>query len=349
MKKFTMVTPKQAGTKYGQQAIPTAPGMRVVGYAMIPLPSFDSMELNEGRAKGKSDSHIQDLVEMIHGRRYNPHINVPPVGILQPNGKIRLISGYHRKSAHQIVKKREMYTAIVEFFDYNGKPASYWQNNAYILLNNPPKTYVHNPATPEDFANAILREIDLGVFMTMDGDTATRNDFDNIFEDDILESIYQKGVPKHAKKLLFDILNHIRRRVNSISVVDTYTDTEIKDFINVYLESDRKPNEVFYPRSFKGVNDADYDKRLLFPMMEQFIKNPNTEFTIVGHTLKCDDMKTLLIRRDKLAALNQLFNVVREFVRIEQEIGHPIKFQIKWAPQLDGEKTDMMCHGIFPK
>lgn len=347
-KKFTLVTPKEAVEKHDQRAIPTAPGMRVIGYGMISLTMFDVTELNLGRVKGKEDSHIQDIVEMIRERRYDPHTYVPPVGVLQPDGTVRLISGYHRKSAHQIVKKREMWTAIVEFFDHNDKPATYWQNNAYVLLNNPPKTYVHNPATSEDFAEAILREIDLGVFMTMDGDIATRKDFDNIFEEDILESIYQKGVKKHAKKVLFEILNHIRRRVNSTSTVDTYTSEEIEELINTYLAPTKGTNEVFYPRSFKEINDGDYDKRILFPMMEEFIKNPNTEFTLIGHTLKCDDFKTFMIRRDKMARLQHLFDTIREFVRIEEEVGHTIKFQIKWAPQLKGEKAELIREGILP-
>ena len=112
-------------------------------------------------------------------------------------------------------------------------------------------------------------------------------------------------------------------------------------FVEKYAEQESLKN-VPIPQTFKELDDADYDWRLLKKLIKLYVKSPKAfkDLLVVAHTNGADPNKVRLIRNRKADLLERFEREMREFINKIDTSGVPFKTNIVWQPQLDGEIDD---------
>ena len=112
--------------------VPNQPGMKVTkihrDFEYKKLLHPDTYGKNKSRSKGTSHKKIEDFTRIIKNGQYTPeHHIAPTVSKIKGTKWYDLTSGKHRVSGHECAGKETMYVIEIEFFDFNGKPAKYWE------------------------------------------------------------------------------------------------------------------------------------------------------------------------------------------------------------------------------
>lgn len=311
--------------------IPKAKGMKFVKFERI---SLDKITVRHGkntsRITGFDQGHVDQFVLVMENGLYEPEYHIPPVVTMRVNGTYYLESGEHRYQAHVMMEDNgwpefgTFYAAVVEFTDTDGHPADYWREVWVTLENTGVNSFVRKTTNKKDVANSIANLVDIKL--------VGRDD------NSIGAAIKEMGVDPSAgmfntiKSLIWKLLGNGAKVVTGIS-------TKRKErFIKDYTDQFSLKQEPI-GATFKELDDADYDWRLIKKLYKIYIKNPKgfNKTLVLAHTNGADPKKVRLIRDRKKTLLSRFATEMKKFVEAMETSGHPFEVDIRWMPQLDGE------------
>lgn len=277
--------------------LPKAKGMRVVGIEPnFPLKNLiRSKGKNSVRFRGTDSDAVGQLMTIIKDGNYEPEYHVPPTVEMVDGTKGELITGFHRKSAHEGVDAETMYVAIVEFFEEEGKSANYWRIQWKLNENMEDKNFVKTDRTQEDVVNTIVNMIRDKVITSSEDDI-----------DEALRDCGESGSGKIAqlRSAIFGKMGHVTK------VVDTIELTELNRTADEYqCEYDVKT----IPATFTAVNNPDYDRRANFNRMEAIMAGHEDHVIIARVNGKGQD-GVVKIREKKAEVLDEQMKFIFEFV-----------------------------------
>ena len=311
--------------------IPKAKGMKFVKFERI---SLDKITVRSGkntsRVAGIGQGTVDQFVLVMENGLYEPEYHIPPVVTMGPNGTYYLESGEHRYQAHLAMDDNgwpefgTFYAAVVEFTDTDGHPTDYWREVWVTLENTGVSSFVRKTTNKQDIANSVAN---LVIEKLVGRD-----------DNSISEAIKEMGVDPSAgmfntiKSLVWKHLGNGAKVVTGIST--KRKEKFIKDFTN-HFSLTQEPISA----TFKELDDADYDWRLLKKLYKLYIKNPKgfNKTLVIAHTNGADPKKVRDIRDRKKTLLPRFAAEMKKFVDALQTSGHSFEVDMKWMPQLDGE------------
>jgi hypothetical protein len=145
--------------------LPNQPGMRVIkihrDFEYKKLLHPDTYGKNKSRSKGTSHKKIEDFTRIIKNGQYTPeHHIAPTVSKIKGTKWFDLKSGKHRVSGHECAGEETMYVIEIEFFEFNGKSATYWEAMWRNNENREDDVYIKNPRTEDDIVMTVVDLID---------------------------------------------------------------------------------------------------------------------------------------------------------------------------------------------
>lgn len=315
--------------------IPKAKGMKFIKFARIPLDKITVRPgKNTSRVAGIDQGNVDQFVLVMENGLYAPEYHIPPVVTVGPNGTYYLESGEHRYQAHLVMDDNgwnqepanfsTFYAAVVEFTDTEGHPADYWREVWVTLENTGVSSFVRKTTNKQDIANSVANLVNQKL--------VGRDD------NSISDSIKEMGVDPSAgmfntiKSLVWKHLGNGTKVVTGIST--KRKEKFIKDFTD-HFTLKQEPISA----TFKELDDADYDWRLLKKLYKLYTKNSKgfNKTLVIAHTNGADPKKVRLIRDRKKTLLSRFAMDMKKFVHELETSGYPFEVDIRWMPQLDGE------------
>lgn len=245
--------------------LPNQPGMRVTkihqNFEYGKLLHPDTYGKNKSRDKGTSHKKIEDFTRVIKNGQYTPeHHIAPTVSKIKGTKWYDLNSGVHRLAAHRCAKKNTIYAIEVEFFDFENKPAKYWEAMWRNNENREDGVYIKNLRTDDDIVMTVVDLIDTKVIHK------TEKDIESTLRD-----LHCTNAQIHKLRSL--ILVKIGKNKG---VVTTYTKQEMKNFEKLESENTKTYTYNILPtRGGKHDFEGEHSNRLMNKFMTDLIKNPN--------------------------------------------------------------------------
>jgi hypothetical protein len=311
--------------------IPKAKGMKFVKFERV---SLDKITVRPGkntsRVAGIGQGTVDEFVLVMENGLYEPEYHIPPVVTVGPEGTYYLESGEHRYQAHLVMDDNgwpefgTFYAAVVEFTDFNGHPADYWREVWVTLENTGVSSFVRKTTNKNDVANSVAS---LAIQKLIGHD-----------DNSIGAAIKEMGVDPSTgmfntiKSLVWKHLGNGAKVVTGIST--KRKEKFVKDFTD-HFGLKQAPISA----TFKELDDADYDWRLLKKLYKLYIKNPKgfNKTLVIAHTNGADPKKVRDIRNRKKTLLPRFATEMKKFVDALQTSGYLFEVDIQWMPQLDGE------------
>jgi len=311
--------------------IPKAKGMKFIRFERIPLDKIViRRDKNTSRVAGIDQNNIDEFVKVMQAELYEPEYHIPPVVTAGPKGTYYLESGEHRYEAHKVMDSDmwrgydTFYAAVVEFVNFDGKTSDYWREVWITLENTGVSSFVRKTTNKTDIATSVANLVNENII--------GRND--NAIE----LAIEEMGVDPTAgkfntiKSLVWKALGNGAKVVNGISTKSK--EKFIKEYANHHKIS---PTPI--SSTFKELDDADYDWRLLKKLYKMYVKDPKgfSKTLVIAHTNGADPQKVRKIRERKKTLLSRFAAEMKDFVKKMETSGQPFEVNIRWMPQLDKE------------
>lgn len=313
---------------------PKAKGMKFVKFERI---SLDKITVRPGkntsRLAGIGTEHTDEFVQCMENGDYEPEYHIPPVVTVGPKDTYYLESGEHRYQAH--VKMDDngwpefatFYAAVVEFYDTDNHPANYWREVWVTLENTRIISFVRKTTNKDDIANSVANLVNQKLIGRDD------NSID--------ESIKEMGVNPSAG-MFNTIKSLVWKHLGNGAKVVTGIPIKLKEqVIKEYTNRESLTQEPI-SATFKELDDADYDWRLLKKLYKMYTKNPRgfNKTLVIAHTNGADPKKVRDIRNRKKTLLSRFATEMKKFVEALQTSGYPFEVDLRWMRQLDGEFHD---------
>ena len=277
---------------------------------------------NKVRFNGEDTNVIDKIVEIIKNNEYKPFDHIPPIVDVNDDGTYTLISGHHRRHAHNNLKLKTMMCAVVDFDD-NEKDRATWRTAENCSSFEP---FVKNVTKMEDHVDDVANRIAEGII----ANTAT----------DIKSYLLDTGiVSKHAGKLLKDYINKINFALGNLKDYIHNWHHKEKSRIASQIESSTT-NTKCLSVTFKVLgNDIDFDYRVMKNTFDSLSENSNRNVRIVASVTNANETKLQEIRKYKLA------NLVSDYVEdcrkvvalVDSGIDLSKLITIDFLPQLGSE------------
>jgi len=311
--------------------IPKAKGMKFIRFERIPLNKVVRRPgKNTSRLAGIDQNNVDQFVVVMENGLYEPEYNIPPVVTAGPKGTYYLESGEHRYEAHLVMDDNgwpdfdTFYAAVVEFVDTDGKTADYWREVWVTLENTGASSFVRKTTNKNDIANSVANLVNQKIIGR---------------DDNSIElAIKEMGVDPTAG--MFNTIKSLvwKHLGNGAKVVQGIHEKFKSRFIKEYSDHHGLKQEPL-SSTFKELDDADYDWRLLKKLYKMYMKNPKgfNKTLVIAHTNGADPQKVRKIRERKKTLLSRFVAEMRKFVEVLDKSGEPFEVNIRWMPQLDGE------------
>lgn len=312
---------------------PKSTGMELIKFERIPLKNIQIRpSKNTSRLTGISQKTVDEFIHLMQNGLYEPEYNIPPVVTEGPDNTYYLESGEHRYNAHLYMESEgwtefsTFYAAVVKFVPMNNMSAEYWREVWITKENTEVDSFVRNRANTKDIANSVALLVDQKI-ITKD-DMAISTAIENMGVNP------NTGMFNTIKSLVWKELGSVTKVVQGIS--SKTKEKFVKEYTDVHNLS-REPISA----TFKELDDADFDWRLLKKLYKLYIKNPKTfkKLLVIAHTNGADPQKVKKIRERKTTLLARFEKDMRDFVKALDTVNEPFEVQIKWVPQLHGEGT----------
>lgn len=310
---------------------PKAKGMNFVKFERI---SLDKITVRPGkntsRVAGIGQGTVDEFVRVMENRLYEPEYHIPPVVTAGPTDTYYLESGEHRYNAHRVMDDNgwpefgTFYAAVVEFTDADEHPADYWREVWVTLENTGVSSFVRKTTNKDDIANSVANLVNQKLIGKDDNSIGA--------------TIVEMGVDPSAG--MFNTIKSLawKRLGNGAKVVTGISIKRKEKFVKDYTDHfSLMPAPI--SATFKELDDADYDWRLLKKLYKMYTKNPRgfNKTLVIAHTNGADPKKVRDIRNRKKTLLSRFATEMKKFVDALQTSGHPFEVDIRWMPQLDGE------------
>ena len=311
-----------------------AKGMKFIRFERIPLDKVVKRNgKNTSRLVGIDQNNVNKFIEVMENGLYEPEYNIPPVVTVGPNNTYYIESGEHRYAAHLAMDDNgwpdfnTFYAAVVEFVDAEGKTADYWREVWVTLENTGVSSFVRKTTDKNDIANSVANMVNQKII----------NRDDNSIE----LAIKEMGVDPTAGK--FNTIKSLvwKHLGNGAKVVEGVHEKYKARFIKEYAEFHTLKQEPI-SSTFKELDDADYDWRLLKKLCKMYVKNPKgfNKTLVIAHTNGADPQKVRKIRERKKTLLSRFTDDMKRFVNTLETSGEPFEVHIRWMPQLHGESNE---------
>jgi len=313
---------------------PRSTGMTFIRFERIPLDKVTVRpNKNTSRVTGIDQGNVDDFVELMENGMYEPEYHIPPVVTEGPNNTYYIESGEHRYNAHLVMDDngwpdfKNFYAAVVTFEDAAGFPADYWREVWVTKENTQITPFVRKPAKKEDIASSVANLVNKKII--------------NRDEKSITLAIENMGVNPNTstfqsiKSLVWKHLG------NGAKVVQGIHDKRKSAFVKEYAKEFNMSREPI-AATFKELDDADYDWRLLKKLYKLYVKNPKnfTQTLVIAHTNGADPQKVRKIRDRKKTLLSRFVADMKQFLQVMETSKVPFEVDLRWMPQLDGEISE---------
>jgi uncharacterized protein (UPF0335 family) len=138
-------------------------------------------------------------------------------------------------------------------------------------------------------------------------------------------AIKNMGINQHAG-MFQTILSKVQGRLgNHAQVVQGIHGKAAQAFVERYAE-EHKGTSVPIPQTFKELDDADYDWRLLKKLIKLYQDSPKKfkDILVIAHTNGADPKKVRAIRNRKADLLERFEKDMRKFIKAIDDSGVPL-------------------------
>ena len=322
---------------------PKAKGMRVVRIDdKFPMNQiYQPGGSNSARATGTDSEKVADFQRLIREGKYEPGHYIPPtVELIKDVSQFpelelsdkqkeemleyqaMLDTGFHRHEGHYGENKQTMHVAVVEFFDFQGKPAEYWRD-IWRTNENKKEEEVRNERVEIDIVTQIVNMVRKKTIKA----TKTLS-----LEDSIAVTIKEMKVTAKDEKsrVLNDVLIELGQESRVVQSISDSDFEEIKKLV---------PNNEVIKLTIRKLSTADYDTRAFKKYIEAVNSglNPLILTVVNGNTSK----NVLIIRKKKhdilLDHFREITKSVIEFNEKENIFDPDYKLPMKFVGQLQNE------------
>jgi len=277
---------------------------------------------NKVRFYGEDKDTIDELVKMIKNNEYKPYDHIPPIVDVNDDGTYTLLSGHHRRHAHNNLKLKTMVCAVFDFAG-NERNRAVFRSAENCAAFEP---FVKNVTKIEDHVDDVANRINEGTVAK----TAA----------DIKSYLLQTGmVSKHAGS------QHINNYLNKIN----FALGNLKDYIHSWQPKETKQivseiessttNTKCFPVTFKVLGkDIDFDYRIMKKIFDSLFENPNRNIRIVASVNNANETKLQEIRKYKQAKLvSEHVEHCKKVVAIVESGIDLSKITLDFLPQIGSE------------
>ena len=322
---------------------PQAKGMRVIRIdAKFPMNKiYQPGGSNSARATGTDSEKVADFQRLIRDNLYEPGYYIPPtVELIKDDSQFpelelsdkqkkemleyeaMLDTGFHRHEGHYGENKSTMHVAVVEFFEFAGKPAEYWRD-IWRTNENKKEDEVRNERVEIDIVTQLANMVRKKTIKA----TKTLT-----LEDSIAVTIKEMKVTAKDEKsrILNDVLIELGQESRVVQSISDSDFEEIKKLV---------PNNEVIKLTIRKLSTADYDTRAFIKYINAVNSglDPLILTVVNGNTSK----NVLTIREKKpdilLDHFREIHEAVTEFAKKEDIFDPDYKLPMKFVGQLQNE------------